>query len=72
MCLKLRLLVIFLPLKHGQGTVVIVNANKYSCDAPVVLPDRDLVHISLTDHTGKDSFAAPTSRILGTFFTSSL
>ena len=31
----------------SEGLVVIVNASKYSCDALVVLPDRDPVHIPL-------------------------
>ena len=31
----------------SEGPVVIVNAGKYSCDALVVLPDRDPVHIPL-------------------------
>ena len=31
----------------SEGPIVIVNASKYSCDALVVLPDRDPVHIPL-------------------------
>jgi hypothetical protein len=29
------------------GPVIIVNANQYSCDALIISPDRDPVHISL-------------------------
>ena len=31
----------------SEGPVVIVNASKYGCDALVILPDRDPVHIPL-------------------------
>ena len=40
---------LFSDLQHtGSGGPVIVNASKYSCDALVILFDRDPVHIPLS------------------------
>ena len=36
-----------LQIAASGGPVIIVNASQYSCDALIVLPDRDPVHVSL-------------------------
>jgi hypothetical protein len=36
-----------LQLAASSGSVIIVNASKYSCDALIVLPDRDPVYVAL-------------------------
>ena len=36
-----------LQIAASGGPVIIVNASQYSCDALIVLPDRDLVHVPL-------------------------
>ena len=36
-----------LQIAASSGPVIIVNSSQYSCDALIVLPDRDLVHIAL-------------------------
>jgi CHAT domain-containing protein/tetratricopeptide (TPR) repeat protein len=36
-----------LQIAASGGPVIVVNASKYSCDALIVLPDRDPVHVAL-------------------------